>query len=513
MKKILFSVLRGVLNLFYAVMKVFSIPRDRVLFISRQSDSASEDFLLIAEEIRKRSPNTELRFSCKKDKMDGFGFKKPFLMLDRIRLLAAARVCITDSESAELGILRHRKELRIIQIWHSMAPFKKFGWQTVGTAEGIPAETAEGIRYHEGYDHIIVGSEFARDIFAEAMKTEKSKILPLGIPVTDSMIGSSGESERFKLWKLHPSTCGKKIIVYAPTVRADSGVPCDEFVKNFDYENNALVIKLHPRDTKTVICDERAVADREMTTQEAVRAADIIITDYSGVAAEASLLGKPVFFYTPDIGEYSGNCGLNIDPSVLFPNITYYSAEKLLSTVCGECDGSEAALIREKLAGACVGSSAKSIANLAVENSIQTADSSSGSLQSSGFKVFISKCVYTVKYLGYSIDPMLMLFESKQTHSYAGTAREVYESMQSDKKFADCRFAWAVSDMEESSIPYDGASVLVVKFGSSEHKQLHARAGIIISDAPVSPLVRLRSEQNYFIADSGTKESVRRIIS
>lgn len=510
MKKFLFCLLRGFMNFIYAVMKLFSIPRDRILFISRHSDTANENFLLIAEEIKKRSPHTELRFSCKTDKMGYFGFSQPFLMLDRMRLLAGSRVCITDSETAEIGILHHRREMRIIQIWHSIAPFKKFGWQVVDTGEGVAREYAEGLKFHEGYDHIIVGSQLAQDIFSEAMNTDKSKILPLGLPLTDSMLHSSGEAERFKLWKLHPSTCGKRIVVYAPTVRTDGSVPCSELISSFDYENNALVVKLHPRDRVTRICDDRVVVDEEMSTQEVIRAADIIITDYSGVAAEASLLSKPVFFYVPDIDEYSGECGLNIDPCALFPELSYRNTQALIKAISGDCDEKKALPIREKLAGACKGDSAKSIAGLAVETSIQSAETSSKSEKSSRLSDFAARCIYTVRYLGSKIDPMLILFESKQTLSFDGDVKELYESLLADKKFENCRFAWAVSEPDEVPTP-DGISVLVVSFGSSEHMQLHARAGIIVSDAPVSPHVKLRSEQNYFIVDSSTKEAIRRL--
>ncbi len=510
MKRFLFYLLRGFMNFIYAVMKLLSIPRDRILFISRHSDTANENFLLIAEEIKKRSPHTELRFSCKTDKVGGFGFHQPFLMLDRMRLLAGSRVCITDSETAEIGILRHRREMRIIQIWHSMAPFKKFGWQVVDTDEGVSRECADGLKLHEGYDHIIVGSEFAQGIFSEAMNTDIAKILPLGLPLTDSMLHSSGEAERMKLWRLHPSACGKKIVVYAPTIRKGS-VPCSELVSSFDYESSALIIKLHPRDKDTAIFDERAVVDTEMTTQEAIRAADVIITDYSGVAAEASLLSKPVFFYVPDIEEYSGDCGLNIDPCILFSQLSYRSADALIAAISEDCDEKNAQPIREKLAGACRGDSAKSIANLAAETSIQNTGHSAKSSKNSRLSDFIARCLYSVRYLGSKIDPMLILFESKQTRSFDGAVKELFLSLPGDKKFENCRFAWAVSDSDEIPFP-DGVSVLVVSFGSSEHMQLHARAGIIISDAPVSPLVKLRSEQNYFIAGSGTKETLRRLI-
>ena len=114
-------------------------------------------------------------------------------------------------------------------------------------------------------------------------------------------------------------------------------------------------------------------------------------------------------------------------------------------------------------------------------------------------------------YMGARIDPMLILFESKQTRGCEGDVRALYEAILADKKYENCRFVWAVADPEESAVP-ESASLLVVKYGSSEHMQVHARARAIVSDAPVSPRVILRSEQHYFIADSETKEFLRRIV-
>ncbi len=513
MKKFALFLLRSIMRFIYAVMKLLTRPRDRVLFISRRADSAGENFLLIAEEIRKRSPNTELRFSCKKDKSGRYGFSHPFLMLDRMRLLAGSKVCITESGTAELSILRHREELRIIQIWHSMAPFKKFGWQIVGLENGIAPEVAEGVRLHEGYDYVIVGSDYVREMFSEALNTESSKVLSLGLPVTDELLDTDGEKDRFKLWKLHPSTCGKKIVVYAPTMRKKTAVPCGELISAFDYENTTLVVKLHPKDRNTVIDDDRVVVDTEMTIQEAIRAADIIVTDYSGVSAEASLMGKPVYFYTPDIDGYAGKSGLNINPAELFPSITFSSAEELVREISLGEHSEDSQKIRVTLADACKGDSARSIAYLATETSIQNTEAVVKKIAEKGskFSNFLARCKFDILYLGSRIDPMLLLFESKQTGAYDGAVRELYEAMLADKKYENCRFAWAVSDPDEAQIP--GVSpLLIVKYGSDEHMQVHARSRAIISDAPPSERVKIRPEQHYLVADGDTKELLRRLV-
>ena len=61
--------------------------------------------------------------------------------------------------------------------------------------------------------------------------------------------------------------------------------------------------------------------------------ADCVITDYSAVAFEAGIIGKPVFFYVPDINEYRASPGLNIDPLAKFPQVSSPDAAKLMGHI------------------------------------------------------------------------------------------------------------------------------------------------------------------------------------
>ena len=55
------------------------------------------------------------------------------------------------------------------------------------------------------------------------------------------------------------------------------------------------------------------VVDKKYNTFDLLRIADYIITDYSAVAFEASILNKPIYFYVYDIEDYKKTRGLNID--------------------------------------------------------------------------------------------------------------------------------------------------------------------------------------------------------
>lgn len=71
--KIVFKALLGILNLIYVVMKLFPV-KERITFISRQSNEKSEDMLLLERELRRQMPGTELVFLCRR--IDGGTWSK-----------------------------------------------------------------------------------------------------------------------------------------------------------------------------------------------------------------------------------------------------------------------------------------------------------------------------------------------------------------------------------------------------------------------------------------------------
>ena len=71
--KIVFKALLGILNLIYGVMKLFPV-KERITFISRQSNEKSEDMLLLERELRRQMPGIELVFLCRR--IDGGTWSK-----------------------------------------------------------------------------------------------------------------------------------------------------------------------------------------------------------------------------------------------------------------------------------------------------------------------------------------------------------------------------------------------------------------------------------------------------
>ena len=369
MKKIIFVLLKYGMRFLYFFMKLLTPVRDKAVFLSRQSDKPSENFLMLRDELQRVSPSTQCEFYCRLGLKSEMGLSYALLMLRQMRALAGAKLCITESYCIPVSVLRHKKQLRVVQIWHSMVAVKKFGWQTVDMPEGTSSDIARIMDMHKGYDLVAVGSEYMRPFFAEAMRTPVERILPLGTPVADRLLSSAGQREelRRQFDAAYPQAEGKKIAVWLPTMRRDYPIDCDGMLKGFDCETYALVVKLHPLDRQTVVTGGEAIADTKFTTEQAILLSDCVISDYSGAAAEAALLDRPVYFFVPDTERYAAECGINVNPLKVFPNVSFADPRELVAAVLGERAGaSDMARVKELLCGGCDGHSTENIIRLAL---------------------------------------------------------------------------------------------------------------------------------------------------
>ena len=72
-----------------------------------------------------------------------------------------------------------------------------------------------------------------------------------------------------------------------------------------------LIISLHPLDD-TIVPGEYTI-NKKYSSFDLIKIADYIITDYSVLSIEASILKKPIFLLLSDMEEYIENRGINID--------------------------------------------------------------------------------------------------------------------------------------------------------------------------------------------------------
>ncbi len=222
-------------------------------------------------------------------------------------------------------------------MWHAICAGKKFGWQTVGKADGSSAKIAKLMRMHRGYDYVTAPSDITAGHFAEAFDVPRDKVVKLGLPRIDyirKVTTDEGKSEKAgeifskypllrenaKRDSLQETECQqgssrRKVVLYAPTFHKGKPVDVRSLAEAFDPQKYIFVVKLHPIDraTSEVIEAENVLYDSEFSTYEMLSVADIVISDYSSLVVESTLANIPLYIYAYDIESYGETTGLNID--------------------------------------------------------------------------------------------------------------------------------------------------------------------------------------------------------
>ncbi len=98
-------------------------------------------------------------------------------------------------------------------------------------------------------------------------------------------------------------------MLFAPTFRKGSALPLADLVNVFDFDRFTLVFRKHPLDSLTHISDSRVVVPDEREGIELLAMADHVVTDYSAIAFEATLLDIPLYFWAFDLDDYSAKRG------------------------------------------------------------------------------------------------------------------------------------------------------------------------------------------------------------
>lgn len=323
MKKIYTNIIRiGIrigkvfLNIIYLFIKI--IPtQEKIVMLSRQSNKPSIDFELIKEEILRRNDKIEIIMLCRVLRQD---FKERikycFYILKCMYHIATSKVCIIDGYSIPISLLKHKKNLEIIQIWHASGAIKKFGYQSIDKKEGRGTEIAKIMKMHKNYSHVIAPSNATAKFYSEAFGIEREKLVINGLPRLDYILANKSNDKKIKeFYKKYPKfkNKNKKTILYVPTFRkgSDGVKEAQKLIDRVNFAKYNLIIKLHPLDKNSKAY--KYMVNKKYNTYDLLKVADYIITDYSAVAFEASILNKPLYFYVYDIDNYKKTRGLNVD--------------------------------------------------------------------------------------------------------------------------------------------------------------------------------------------------------
>lgn len=320
-----------ILNIIYLPLKLFK-TKNKITYISRQSDKPSIDFELLYKKVKKMDYTVEQVVLTKKM---GKGIKKTFKyllhMLVQMYHIATSKVVVVDTYIIAVSVLKHKKSLKVIQIWHALGAIKQFGYQVIDKKEGSSRLIAESMKMHKNYDVVTTSSSVTAEFYSEAFNISKDKVKVIGMPRVDYILKANKDA---RILKFNPKYKDKKTILYIPTFRKKENLKLEELIKNVDDKKYNLIIRKHPLDGTKV--PAKYVAKGDFTTYELMHFADYIITDYSATAIEASLLNKPIYLYVYDIDNYEDARGLNVKLTEELKASTYKDIKDILEKIYKE---------------------------------------------------------------------------------------------------------------------------------------------------------------------------------
>lgn len=308
-KVLLARSLRLLMQIIYAPLKLRRTRR-KVVMLSRQSDTAPVDFVLLRQAIERADPSVEIVVLARMIH-DGLWSKVTYAwhLVVQMHHISTARVLVLDTYSIAASLLNHKRSLTVIQIWHAVSAFKKFGLSILDQPEGRDGQLAKVMRMHAGYDLVLAGGEAARAPFAEAFGAPLEKIVVAPLPRVDLLLDPAEAARaRARIFAEYQHLEGKRIALYAPTYRmhGDDFVVADVDTASLTQQLSAVgfqtVVKLHPH--TQVDLGPSVECAPAVSTQDLLHIADLFITDYSSTIFEAAVLGIPSCFLAPDLDEY-----------------------------------------------------------------------------------------------------------------------------------------------------------------------------------------------------------------
>lgn len=327
------------LNIVYAFIKLLPTGK-KITMLSRQSNEPSDDFRMIRKGINLRDQGVKVVFLC--HTLDGGvnsslmdKIKYGFHMFVQMFHIATSRVVILDTYCMVISILKHKKGLKIIQMWHSMGTMKKFGYTALDTKEGSKSELAYAMKMHENYDYIFASADSYKDHLSMGFQCDIEKILTMPLPRLDLLNSEKyAKKVRERIYREYPELGEKPLILYCPTFRKEE----EEFLgalkkltSAVNYERYNFVVKLHPLSKAEV--EEPAVDADGFTSFEMLFAADYVISDYSCIVYEAAVRKIPLYFYNFDMEFYKDGRGLALDYEREVPGPCSADAKEIIAAI------------------------------------------------------------------------------------------------------------------------------------------------------------------------------------
>lgn len=338
---------------FYSICKgLYKQDEKRILFTDPYSTELTDNMKPIHAKLRKKGgykliccfPSSNVSAFEKKNpifKKVGGRLRRETTYLRFLKEYARCGTLFLSESYLPAYAVKRRHGTQVVQLWHGSGAFKKWGYSTLSKGFGADEKSAKAFPMHNCYTLVPISAAEVAPHYAEAfgLSNADSIIRPLGVPRTDVLFDKAfvksakrrlydslcrGNADFKKAFPSYDDFSAKQVVLYAPTFRGKTITAATSSLNlNFETLRSELsdsavckngfvfLTKLHPfvsggadipNSCKQWCFDVSSFTD----TNTLLCASDLLITDYSSIIFEYSLLTRPMIFYAYDLETYIG---------------------------------------------------------------------------------------------------------------------------------------------------------------------------------------------------------------
>ena len=309
-----------IFGILFHFFRIFPVKNKKVVLFMVHDCKFQGNIRYVYEEMKRRQEGFQFVILSKRNILTptGTGIKK---VVSKIKgtlqffvgisyHFATAEYVFLNDNFLPLAYMNPSKKTKIVQLWHGVGAFKRFGLTTEGD-ELVRKCVKKG---NQKVTHLFVSSSKVIPCYEDALAIKKERIFPTGIPLTDFYFDEAAKKKAGNaVYENYPELKGKKILLYAPTFRETSQQNKDIF-KYFSMEKVmeqlgedwCILVRLHPHVREAMPKLPKGCYD--MTEYSDIKGlfvvSDLLVADYSSVVVEYVLLGKPILLYAYDLEQY-----------------------------------------------------------------------------------------------------------------------------------------------------------------------------------------------------------------
>jgi len=235
------------------------------------------------------------------------------------------------------------KDTKVINLWHG-TPLKRMGFDSRVDRVWIEELERKGSPLlWQRWDKFCIAHKNVEEAFMSCCRFTKEQILISGLPRNDILYRYRKNKEKLNMLKKsilkNESQKFAKVVLYAPTFRDSLQDDhktyikmIEEFVDTFskNYPEYLLLLRFHPLTSYTLrnispnVLDVSGYSD----VQELLLVSDMLISDYSSIIFDYSILQRPILLFPYDLQKYEEARGLYFDYYELFSGFGIFQTIK-----------------------------------------------------------------------------------------------------------------------------------------------------------------------------------------